>query len=129
MQDSPIRSRGNSSPLGGVCLKLVKNGDCRKEGLTVRQFQEAMKAAYYNRDRERGLMATFAWLVEEVGELAETLLKGDKRASMEELADVVAWTFSLANLLGIDMEEALRRKYRYDIEKVLKPGSRDMHKA
>ncbi|MCE4611874.1 MAG: nucleotide pyrophosphohydrolase [Desulfurococcales archaeon] len=91
---------------------------CRETELTVKRFQHAMRAAYYERDRERGLMGTFAWLVEEVGELAETLLKGDREAAMEELADVVAWTFSIANLLGVDMEEALRKKYGVDIERV-----------
>ena len=94
---------------------------CRGARLTVRSFQDAMRAAYYERDRERGLMGTFAWLVEEVGELAEALLKGDREAAMEELADVVAWTFSVANLLGVDMEEALRRKYGGDIERVSGP--------
>ena len=92
---------------------------CGGSSLTVKLFQEAMRAAYYERDRSRGLMATFAWLVEEIGELAETLLKGDREAAMEELADVVAWTFSVANLLGVDMEEALRKKYGGDIERVM----------
>ncbi len=82
----------------------------------MRCFQEAMRRAYFERDRERGLMATFAWFVEEVGELAEALLRGDRSGAAEELADVVAWAFSIANLLGIDMEEALRRKYGRDLE-------------
>jgi len=79
-------------------------------------LQEAMKKAYLERDRERGLLATFAWLVEEVGELAEAVRRGDPRAAREELADVIAWTVSLANLLGIDVEEALREKYGRDLE-------------
>ncbi len=70
-----------------------------------------MRRRYFERDSERGLYATFTWLVEEVGELAEALLKGDRRAVEEELADVIAWTLSIANLVGVDVEEALRRKY------------------
>ena len=89
-----------------------------KQCLTVKEFQEAMKTAYFKRDSERGLMATFAWLVEEVGELAEALLKGNKASIEEEIADVIAWTFSIANLVGVDVEEALRAKYGGDLEKV-----------
>ena len=69
---------------------------------------------YFDRDRERGLFATFAWLVEEVGELAEALLSGDRDRIAEELADVLAWTLSVANLVGVDAEEAMRRKYGLD---------------
>ena len=84
--------------------------------MEVRCLQEAMRKAYLERDRERGLLATFAWLVEEVGELAEAIRRGDPEAAREELADVIAWTVSLANLLGIDVEEALRGKYGRDLE-------------
>ncbi len=96
----------------------MAGNSCPGEELTIKKFQEAMKAAYYKRDSERGLMATFAWLVEEVGELAEALLKGDKLSIKEEIADVIAWTFSIANLVGVDVEDALKMKYKNDIEKV-----------
>jgi NTP pyrophosphatase (non-canonical NTP hydrolase) len=66
---------------------------------------------YFKRDSERGLFPTFAWFVEEVGELGEALLKRDKAGVSEELADVIAWALSIANLVGIDVEEALRLKY------------------
>ncbi|GGU00813.1 nucleotide pyrophosphohydrolase [Sulfodiicoccus acidiphilus] len=66
---------------------------------------------YYEKDEVRGVFATFTWLVEEVGELAEALLEGDEAQVEEELADVVAWTFSIASLKGVDVEDALRRKY------------------
>ena len=79
--------------------------------MRVRCVQEEMKRMFYERDRERGLYATFTWLVEEVGELAEALLKGDREAIAEEIADVVAWTLSVANLVGVDVEDALKRKY------------------
>ena len=70
-----------------------------------------MKELYFQKDSERGLYATFTWLVEEVGELAEALLSNDKSAIEEELADVIAWAFSVANLTNVDVEEALRKKY------------------
>jgi NTP pyrophosphatase (non-canonical NTP hydrolase) len=73
--------------------------------------QAEMRRMFYERDRERGLYATFTWLVEEVGELAEALLSGDRRRIAEEIADVLAWTLSIANLVGVDAEEALASKY------------------
>ena len=79
--------------------------------------QKAMRLAYFERDRERGLYATFTWLVEEVGELAEALLAGERDKIMEELADVIAWTLSIANLVGVSAEEAVRRKYGGDLER------------
>ncbi len=75
-----------------------------------------MRKAFYERDEARGLYATFTWLVEEVGELAEALLKGDHESIEEELADVIAWTLSVANLVGIDAEEAFRKKYAKELE-------------
>ncbi len=74
-------------------------------------LQKEMRRLYYERDSKRGIYATFAWLVEEVGELGEALLKGDKRQIGEEIADVIAWVLSLANLLDIDVVAAIRSKY------------------
>ena len=74
-------------------------------------MQNEMKRLFYERDSKRGIFATFTWLVEEVGELGEALLKGDLRAVEEEIADVIAWTLSLANLVGVDAQKAFRRKY------------------
>ncbi|BFH72756.1 MazG nucleotide pyrophosphohydrolase domain-containing protein [Sulfurisphaera javensis] len=80
--------------------------------MEVKYIQEKLKELYFEKDSERGLYATFTWLVEEVGELAEALLSKDKNSIEEELADVIAWAISVANLTGIDVEEALRKKYK-----------------
>jgi len=79
--------------------------------MEVRCVQQFMKLEFYERDRRRGLYATFTWLVEEVGELAEAILSGDRDRIEEEIADVVAWTLSIANLLDVDVEKALEKKY------------------
>jgi len=79
--------------------------------LTIRALQEAIKREYFERDSARGLFATFAWLVEELGELATSLLSGDREGVEEEIADVVAWTLSVANLAGVDVEDAVLKKY------------------
>jgi NTP pyrophosphatase (non-canonical NTP hydrolase) len=79
--------------------------------LDLKCVQEFIKREYFERDSARGLFATFTWLVEEVGELAEALLSGNRDSIEEELADVLAWTISVANLLGIDIEKAFLKKY------------------
>jgi len=68
-----------------------------------------MASTYGQRDTERGLPATVAWLAEEVGELAQAVRKGTREQQAAELADVLAWLASLANQLGIDLDEAVAR--------------------
>jgi NTP pyrophosphatase (non-canonical NTP hydrolase) len=48
-------------------------------------------------------------LAEEVGELAQAVRKGNRDAQVHELGDVLAWLASLANQLGIDLDEAVNR--------------------
>jgi len=79
--------------------------------LRLRCIQEFIKSEYFKKDSERGLFATFTWLVEEVGELAEALLSGNKESVEEELADILAWTISVANLVNVDVEKAFLKKY------------------
>nr|WP_303646099.1 MazG nucleotide pyrophosphohydrolase domain-containing protein [Candidatus Solincola tengchongensis] len=45
-------------------------------------------------------------MVEEVGELSRALRMGRREDLDEEFADVLAWLASLANLCGVDLEEA-----------------------
>jgi len=70
-----------------------------------------MRELYFERDSKRGVEKTFMWLVQEVGELGRAILKGDIENAKEEAADVLAWLASLCNILGIDLEEAVTRKY------------------
>jgi len=79
--------------------------------MRIRDAQELIKNRFLERDSTRGLFATFAWFSEEVGELAEALLKMDHKLIEEEVADVLAWLLSIANLVNIDVEEAFMRKY------------------
>ncbi|QGA55189.1 nucleotide pyrophosphohydrolase [Sulfolobus sp. E5-1-F] len=80
--------------------------------MELKDLQSKMKDMYFEKDSQRGVYATFTWLVEEVGELAEALLSDNLDSIEEELADVIAWTVSIANLKGIDIEEALKKKYK-----------------
>lgn len=80
----------------------------------IRDAQLLIRREYYERDSTRGLYSTFTWLVEEVGELADALIKLDRSMLEEELADVLAWLLSIANLVNIDLEEAFMKKYVKD---------------
>jgi len=79
--------------------------------MDIREAQEIIRKTYYERDKSRGLFSTFTWFVEEVGELAEALLKSDYKALNEEIADVFAWLLSIANLVGVDLDDAFKKKY------------------
>lgn len=72
-------------------------------------FQTLMDELYGDADRERGIPSTVAWLAEEVGELAQAVRKGTVDAQLHELGDVLAWLASLANQLGLSLEDAARR--------------------
>lgn len=79
--------------------------------MQISEAQKLIKRVYYDRDSERGLYATFTWLVEEVGELARAIIEMNRDSIEEEIADVFAWLLSIANLLNVDLEEAFKKKY------------------
>lgn len=72
-------------------------------------FQARMDALYGERDRARGVQWTVAWLAEEVGELARAVRKGTAEDQRHEVGDVLAWLASLANQLGLSLDEAAAR--------------------
>lgn len=78
--------------------------------MRVSEFQRHIAELYLEKDRRRGEHATLLWLIEEVGELTEAARRGEPHLA-DEIADVIAWVTSLANLHGIDVEAALARKY------------------
>jgi len=90
--------------------------------LTIAGFQRHIRDKYYKTDAARGTPGTFMWLVEEVGELATALHKAAGEGGQTsgdddpagEFADVLAWLCTLANINGIDLEQAVREKYLGD---------------
>jgi NTP pyrophosphatase (non-canonical NTP hydrolase) len=79
--------------------------------MTVREFQELIEAIYFEKDNGRGLHATFSWFIEEVGELSRALRRGQPEELAGEFADCAAWLATLASIAGVDLEEAIARKY------------------
>lgn len=73
------------------------------------ELQTLMLQIYGERDAARGIAATIAWLTEELGELARAARKGTRDEQLHELSDVLAWIASLANQLGLSLDEAVAR--------------------
>jgi NTP pyrophosphatase (non-canonical NTP hydrolase) len=77
--------------------------------MEISELQSVLRRTYYERDARRGTDATFRWLTEEVGELARALRMPSREDLVHEFGDVLAWLASLANVAGVDLEEAARR--------------------
>lgn len=77
--------------------------------MEIGEFQELMENLYGPADRDRGIPSTVAWLCEEVGELAQAVRKGTPQEQLHEIGDVIAWVASLANQLGLSLEDAAVR--------------------
>ena len=77
--------------------------------MRISEAQKLIAEMYLERDRARGLLGTYLWFIEEVGELAEAMREG--KGLQEEFADVLAWLLSVANLLGVDVERSFLSKY------------------
>jgi NTP pyrophosphatase (non-canonical NTP hydrolase) len=82
--------------------------------MRISEFQKLIEEIYFERDSARGKARTFAWFVEEVGELARALTRPRDSTGQnlrDEFADVLAWLATLASLSGVSLEEAARAKY------------------
>jgi len=80
--------------------------------MDLRDFQQLIEKMYSHKDRERGPAGTFLWLNEEIGELAAAIAHNNDRANLkEEFADVLAWLATLANVMDVDLSDALHGKY------------------
>jgi NTP pyrophosphatase (non-canonical NTP hydrolase) len=79
--------------------------------MTLREFQQLIRAMYHDKDASRGVEGTFMWLTEEIGELATALRSGTHEERSLEFADVLAWLATIANVVDVDLEAAVARKY------------------
>jgi len=77
--------------------------------MEIREFQKLIDRMYSAKDRRRGSAGTFLWLIEEIGELANAVGEGTPQQKADEFADVMAWLVTLANVEGIDLDEALSK--------------------
>lgn len=79
--------------------------------VSLADLQQLIRAMYFEKDVARGLDGTFMWFMEEVGELASSLRQGTHEERLGEFADVLAWLATMANVAGVDLSEAVTRKY------------------
>src|SRR5262245_45787457 len=77
--------------------------------MQLAELQPLMDDLYGAGARARGVPATIAWLCEELGELAQAVRKGSEGDQLHELGDVLAWLASLANQLGLSLDDAVQR--------------------
>lgn len=82
-----------------------------KPEISLADFQQKIKAMYYEKDVVRGVDGTFMWLMEEIGELAAALRSDDRENLAAEFADVLAWLATIANVADIDLSKAIGDKY------------------
>ena len=81
--------------------------------MRISEFQTHIEDVYGEKDRERGIAMSVAWLAEEVGELAQAIRKGTHEQRVHEFGDVIAWVFSIANQVGVNMEDAIAVSYTH----------------
>ncbi len=82
------------------------------KAMDLRDFQQLIERMYSHKDRLRGPAGTFLWLAEEIGELAAAVGDARDRANLEEeFADVLAWLATLANVMDVDLSNAIHKKY------------------
>ncbi|MDR1924606.1 MAG: nucleotide pyrophosphohydrolase [Planctomycetaceae bacterium] len=79
--------------------------------VTIADFQRLIHRMYFAKDSDRGAEATFLWFMEEVGELATAIRTGTADELRGEFADVFAWLTTIANIKGIDLTDAVQKKY------------------
>jgi NTP pyrophosphatase (non-canonical NTP hydrolase) len=99
-----VASDGNP---GGIVSPRNNGGPA----ITLSGFQELIRDMYLRKDQERGVDGTFMWLVEEIGELASALREGTRDQQRAEFADVLAWLATIANVVEVDLTEAVVEKY------------------
>ena len=79
--------------------------------VSLADVQQLIRNMYFEKDRARGIEGTFMWFCEEVGELSSALRSGTHEEKLLEFADVLAWLATLANVAGVDLSEAIAKKY------------------
>ena len=94
--------------------------DDRVTDVSLKDFQRLIRNMYLEKDVARGVPGTFMWLMEEIGELSSALRETcagqsdgpELRANLAaEFADVLAWLTTIANVVDVDLAQAVRDKY------------------
>lgn len=79
--------------------------------VTIERIQEMFRDIYGFTNTLVGCKDQLMHLIEEIAEVAESIHGGSKERIAEELADVLAHTFGLANAFEIDLQHCLTIRY------------------
>lgn len=83
---------------------------------SLRSLQQSALGVYGRLEPDRALV----WTVEELGELAQAVRRGEGPARLEEeLGQLTAWTLCLANILGVDAAMGVERAFSEEIDRQL----------
>lgn len=74
-------------------------------------LQSDLAARFAERDRKSGAAFLMMVLMEEVGELAEAVRRGERDEARKEVADVAFMAYALASVLDVDLDTAIRQKF------------------
>lgn len=77
--------------------------------MNLDDLQRSIRDTYGEQDRARGVDGTFAWFVEEVGELSRAIRREGHDERVIEFSDVLAWLVTLADMSGVDLAAAAER--------------------
>jgi NTP pyrophosphatase (non-canonical NTP hydrolase) len=98
-------------------VRASSSSGTQEKSMHIGELQEIIRRRDYRSEHKTGY---FLKLVEEVGELSKAIRKGEiyegsnavsvKGTIDEELYDVLYYVLALANVYGIDMEQAIALK-------------------
>ncbi len=89
----------------------IESDKKQKKQMSLGECQSLIETMYGHKDGSRGVDGTFMWFLEEVGELAGALREGSDEDLAAEFADTLAWLVTLANIRGVDLNQAMLDKY------------------
>ena len=101
----------HSGIIEGGKLQRTRQTHLSSYKMTLREFQQLIRNMSHDKDAARGVEGTFMWLTEEIGELATALRSGTPEEKALEFADVLAWLATIANVVDVDLEQAIAKKY------------------
>lgn len=79
--------------------------------MELRELQARVGARFAEQDKASGLPFLVSVMVEEVGELAKAVRRGERDEAGKEACDVLFMALSVCNALGFDAEAQLRAKF------------------
>lgn len=90
--------------------------------MEIEELQNKIREIYLEHDRRRGINAIFNHLMEEVDELRQAIENNDKTNIEEEIADVLAFLVTIANMYDVDIEKATVNKVLRTRKGITKPS-------